>query len=136
LRRAELLDLTLETLGGLDELFLLLGDLRVLGLEIGQLLADGGPSGERLPGQVLVPLAEGGLGLLLELVGLLLELGGLELDPLPRRRDVGHAAPDLGQALHLLLVREVERVSRVLDPVQDLVRLGLKDRRHSTEHTH
>ena len=53
---AELLDLRLEPLGGGDELLLLLADLVVLGLQVGQLLAEGSPAGERLPGEILVAL--------------------------------------------------------------------------------
>ena len=67
---------------GLDELVLLVGDLGVLGLELGELGADGGPAAERLAGQVLTVLAEGQPGLVLELGRLLLELAGLDLDPL------------------------------------------------------
>jgi len=114
-------------LGGGDELLLLLADLVVLGLQVGQLLAEGGPAGERLPGEVLVALGERGLGLVLQLVGLLLELAGLELDPLAGGRDVGDAPADLLEAVELLLVRQVERLTRILVFVENLVRLGLKD---------
>lgn len=52
----------------------------MLALELGELLGDGRPTGEGLPGQVLAALSEGQAGLLLELRGLLLELVGLDLD--------------------------------------------------------
>ena len=78
-----------------DELLLLVGDLVVLGLELGQLLAQRRPPRQRLAGQVLVALLQRGLGLLLQLVGLLLQPLRLQLDPLAGRRHVGHAPAHL-----------------------------------------
>ncbi len=124
---AEALDPGLQLLGGLDELLLLLADLVVLRLELGQLLAERGPARQRLAGEVLVALLQRGLGLALQLVGLLLQPLGLQLDPLAGRGDVGHPPPDLLQLLELLLVGEVQRVARVLHLVQGLVRLGPED---------
>ena len=118
---------------GLDQLLLLLGDLVVLRLELGQLLAEQGPPGQGLTGQVLVALPKGGLGLVLQLVGLLLQRLGLQLDPLARRRHVRHATADLLELLELLLVGQVERVPRVLHLVEGLVRLGPKDVSDPTE---
>ena len=107
----------------------------MLGLELGQLLAEGGPPGERLAGEVLVALRERGLGLALEFVGLLLELLGLQLDPLPGRRHVRHAPAYLRQLLDLLLVGQVQRVAGVLHLVQGLVRLGPEDVEDPLERT-
>ena len=101
--------------------------------ELGQLLAEGGPAGERLAGQVLVALRQRRLGLVLQLVGLLLQPLGLQLDPLAGRGHVGHAPPDLLQLLELLLVGEVQGVAGVLHLVQDLVRLGPEDVEESAE---
>ena len=95
---AEALDPDLQLLRRLDELLLLLADLVVLGLQLGQLLAQRGPARERLAGQVLVALLERGLGLALQLVGLLLQPLGLQLDPLAGRRHVRHAPPHLRAA--------------------------------------
>ena len=133
LLRAEALDPDLELLRGLDELLLLIADLVVLGLELGELLAQRGPTCQRLAGQVLVALPERGLGLALQLVGLLLQPLGLQLDPLARRGHVRHAAAHLLQLLELLLVGEVQRVARVLHLVQRLVGLGSEDVRDPTE---
>ncbi len=119
--------LGLETLGGRDELLLLGGDLGVLGLEIGELRGDGGPSGERLAGQVLAVLGQGLAGLVLQLRPLLLELVGLDLDALPGGGHLGDAPAHLLEVLELLLVGEVEGVAGVLDPVEHLVRLGPED---------
>ena len=124
---AEALDPDLELLRGLDELLFLLADLVVLGLQLGQLLAQRGPTRQRLPGQVLVALAERGLGLALQLVGLLLQPLGLQLDPLTGRGDVGDAPAHLLQLLELLLVGKVKRVARVLHLVQGLVGLRPED---------
>ena len=96
--------------------FVIVGSYRALGgcMSLGPLsgttvlLGQGGPAGQGLAGQVLVALGEGGLGLVLQLVGLALELGGLELDPLLGRGHVGHAATDLLEVLQELLVGEVE----------------------------
>ena len=117
----------LQLLGGVDQLLLLLADLVVLGLELGQLLAQRGAPGQRLAGQVLVALLQGRLGLRLQLVGLLLQPLGLELEALAGGGHVGHAPPDLLQLLQLLLVGEIQRVAGVFRLVQDLVGLGLED---------
>ncbi len=116
-----------------DELLLLLADLVVLGLELGQLLAQRGPARQRLAGQVLVALPQRRLGLALQLVGLLLQPLGLQLDPLAGRGHVGHAPAHLLQLLELLLVGEVQRVARVLHLVQGLVGLGPEDVAYPTE---
>jgi len=55
-----------------------------------------------------------------------LEGRGLQLDPLLRRRDVGHAAADLLEALELLLVGQVERFPGILGLVEQFVGLGLE----------
>jgi len=123
----------LELLRGLDELLLLLGDLVVLDLQLGELLAQRRPPGQRLAGKLLVALLQRRLGLTLQLVGLLLQLLGLQLDPLAGRRHVGHAPAHLGQLLDLLLVGEVQGVPGVLHLVEGLVGLGPEDVREPTE---
>ena len=55
----------------------------------------------------------------------------LELEPLLRGDDVGDAALDVLELLELLLVRVVERLGRVLGPVEQLRELRLDDRRRS-----
>jgi hypothetical protein len=90
----------------------------VLGLEVGQLRLEGGPPRQGLPGQVLVALGQGRLGLGLELVRTGLQLGGLQFDPLLGRGDVGDAPADLLEALQLLLVREVQGLPWILGLVQ------------------
>ena len=133
LLRTEALDADLELLGGLHELLLLVADLVVLGLELGELLAQRRPARQRLAGQVFVSLSQRGLGLTLQLVGLLLQTLGLQLDPLACRGDVGDAPAHLLQLLELLLVGEVQRVARVLHLVQRLVGLGPEDVAYPTE---
>ena len=133
LLRAEPLDADLQFLRGLHELLLLVADLVVLGLELGELLAQRRPAGQRLTGQVFVALSQRGLGLTLQLVGLLLQSLGLELNALARRGNVGHAPAHLLQLLELLLVGEVQRVTRILHLVQGLVGLGPEDVANPTE---
>ena len=83
-----------------------------------------------------LPWARAALAWRLELVALLLQLVGLQLDPLAGRGDVGDGAADLGQVLELLVVGEVERLPRVLEPVQRLVPLGLEDRAQTLPKAH
>ena len=110
--------------------------LVVLGLQPFELGGDAGPAAERLAGEVLAVLGERLAGLVLQLGGGRLELLSLELDPLAGGGDVGDAALHLRELLDLLLVREVESVAGVLDPVQGLVGLGLDDARQPLHHTH
>jgi hypothetical protein len=60
-----------------------------------------------------------------ELDDLLLELLLLELQALLRGDDVGDALLDVLEQLHLLLVGVLERLGRVLRPVEELVDLRL-----------
>ena len=128
---AEALDAYLKLLRRLDELLLLLADLVVLRLELGQLLAECGAPRQRLAGEVLVPLRQRRLGLALQLVGLFLQSLGLQLNPLAGRCDVRHAPAHLLELFELLLVGEVKRLARVLHLVQGLVGLGPEDVRVS-----
>ena len=105
---AEGVDLGLQPLAGPGELLLLTLQLRVLGLQVGDLLLQAGAAGQRLAGQVLATDLEGLLGLLGQLVGLGVQLVGLQLDPLAAGRDVGDPAADLLQQLELPLVGVVE----------------------------
>jgi len=85
----------------------------------------------------LVALAEGRLGLGLELVRTGLQLRGLQLDPLLGRGDVGDAPADLLEALQLLLVREVQGLPRILGLSSNLLVLAwtIPDRRFITAHS-
>ena len=82
---------------------------------------------ERRPGEVLAALRERLARLGVELDDLLLELGRLHLKALLRRDDVGDALLDVLKQLDLLLVAVVERLGRILGPVEHLRDLGLDD---------
>ena len=112
-----------------DELVLLVGEplhLRVHALEL--LLRDR-LALERLLGEVVAVRRDRLPSLRLELDDVLLELLLLELEPLLRRDDVGDAALDVLELLEHLLVRVVERLGRVLRPVEELRVLRLDDER-------
>ena len=87
---------------------------------------------ERRARQVLAALRERLARLRVELDDLLLVLLGLHLDALLRRDDVGDALLDVLKQLELLVVAVVERLGRILGPVEHLRDLGLDDRRHAT----
>ena len=101
------------------------------GGQVGHLLLQAGPAGQRLAGQVLAAGGERLAALVLQLVRLLLQLLDLELEALAGGGDVGHAAAHLLQHLQLLLVGVVEGLARVLGPVERLVRLGAEDQLES-----
>ena len=126
--RAEGFDLALQFCRGCFQLLQLIVNLGVLDLEVLQLSCDRFTSSEGLAREVLVALAERRLGLFGQLVALALQLLGLDLYALPRGGDVGDGPLHLGQVLELLLVRKVERLTRVFRLVQSVVRLRLKDR--------
>ena len=65
--------------------------------------------------------------LAVELFDLLLHGRVLHLQPLLGRRDVGDAALDVLELAELLLVGIVERLARVLGPVERFRELGLED---------
>src|SRR6202034_4309739 len=77
--------------------------------------------------QVLLPCAEGLLGLVLEVVDSVLELLLLELQTLLGGSQVDEGAPDLGDLLEHLLVGEIEHLVGLLGRVERLVGLGLHD---------
>ena len=65
----------------------------------------------------------------------LLELVRLELEALLRGRDIGDAALDVREQLALLLVRVVQRLARVLRPVQEFAQLRLDHQGHALDQT-
>ena len=128
----ELLDLLAQTLLVGDQRLLLrlqLLDLLVERLQLGlsEVLAL-----ERRAREVLATLRERLPGLRVELHDLLLELRGLHLKALLRRDDVGDALLDVLKQLGLLLVAVVERLARVLGPVEHPRDLRLHNRRHAS----
>ncbi len=136
LLRAERVDLGLETLRRERQLLLLGQQLRVLGLEVADLLGERRLAGQRFAGEVFATRGQRRARLAVVLVGLLLQLGRLEFEPLAGRRDVGNATPHLLQQLELLGVAVVKRLARVFSAVKDLVGLGIEDERHALHHTH
>ena len=131
LLRAEGLDARLELLLRGDELLLLVGELLHLRVEALELLLRGGLALERLPGEILAVRGDRLAGLRLELDDVLLDRLGLELEPLLRGHDVGDAALDVLELLEHLLVRVVERLGRVLGPVERARGLRLEDQREA-----
>src|SRR3954451_3090590 len=136
LARAERVDLRLQPLRGGGELLLLRLKLRMLGLQVGELLVDRTTTGQRLTGEVVTAGADRLLRLLLQLVRGRLELLHLDLEALAAGRDVRDATAHLGEQLELLLVAVVERLARVLRAVERLVGLGLEDQGQSPAHAH
>ena len=128
---AEGLDAGLELLLGRDELLLLVLELLHLPVHVLQLLLRDRLALERLPGEVLAVRGHGLARLGLELDDVLLELLLLQLDPLLGGDDVGDPALDVLELLEHLLVRVVERLGRVLGPVQGLRVLRLDDQRRA-----
>ena len=131
---AEGLDLRAQLLLGVGELLLLgleLGDLLVerLQLGLGDVLAL-----ERDAREVLVAGRQRLAGLRVELDDGLLELLGLHLQALLRRDDVRDALLDVLQRFQLLLVAVVERLARVFRPVEQPRDLGLDDGGHASAH--
>ena len=131
---AELLDLGAQ-------LRLLLDQRRLLGLQLGDLLVEPLQLGlrellalERGACEVLAALRQGLAGLRVELHHLLLELLLLQLEALLRRDDVGDALLDVLEQLHLLLVAVLQRLRRILRPVEELVDLRLDDYGHTSAH--
>ena len=88
---------------------------------------------ERLAREILAVRLQRLARLAVELVDLLLHRGVLQLEPLLRGRDVGDAALDVLELPQLLLVGVVERLGRVLGPVQQPRELRLQDR-HRPSH--
>ena len=84
---------------------------------------------ERLGREVVAVRGDGLARLRLERDDVLLELLLLQLDPLLRGDDVGDAALHVLELLEHLLVRVVERLGRVLGPVEELRVLRLDDER-------
>ena len=113
------------------ELLLLVLELLHLRVELLQLLLRGGLPLERLPGEVLAVRGDRLACLRLELDDVLLERLCLELEPLLRGDDVGDAALHVLELLEHLLVRVVERLGRVLGPVEELRVLRLEDQRRA-----
>ncbi len=107
----------------------------MLRLQVGDLLLEGRPAGQRLAGEVLAAEREGLAPLVLQLGGLGLELVELELQALAGGRHVGDAATDLLEQLQLLLVRVVKGLARILGPVQGLVGLRAEDHPHPLHDT-
>jgi len=91
---------------------------------------------QRLAGQVLAADLQRLAALLGQLGVLLLQLLDLQLQALAGGRHVGHPAAHLLQHLQLALVGVVQGLTRILQTVQRLVRLGLEDHRHSLHHAH
>ena len=114
---------------GRDELLLLVLELLHLPVHVLQLRLRERLALERLPREVLAVRRDRLPGLCLELDDVLLELLLLQLEPLLGGDDVGGAALDVLELLEHLLVRVVERLGRVLRPVQQLRVLGLDDQR-------
>ena len=110
-----------------SELLLLLGQLLVLGLHVGDLALGRGPARQRLPGQVLLALGQRRLGLVLEVIGGVLELLLLELEPLAGGGDVHQPAADPGDLIKHLLVGQVEHLVGLLGGIKGLVGLGRDD---------
>src|SRR5581483_4795979 len=129
LLRAERLDLRLQLLLGADELVLLVGEPLDLVVHALQLLLRDRLALERLPREVLAVRRDRLTGLRLELDDVLLELLLLELEALLRGDDVRDAALDVLELLEHLLVRVVERLGRILRPVEQLRVLRLDDQR-------
>ena len=126
---AEGFDAGLELLLGGDELLLLVLELVHLPVHVLQLRLRERLALERLPREVLAVRRHRLACLGLELDDVLLELLLLQLEPFLRGDDVGGAALHVLQLLEHLLVRVVERLGRVLRPVQQLRVLRLDDRR-------
>ena len=129
LLRPEGLDPRLELLLGRDQLLLLVPELLHLRVHVLQLPLRECLSLERLPREVLAIRGDRLPRLRLELDDVLLEFLLLQLDPLLRGDDIGDAALHVLQLLEHLLVRVVERLGRVLGPVQELRVLRLYDQR-------
>ena len=127
------LDLRRELLLARDQLLLLVGELLHLRVEALQLLLHRRLPLERLPREVLAVRGERLARLRLELDDVLLELLRLELEPLLRGDDVGDAALDVLELLEHLLVGVVERLVRVLGPVEQLRVLRLDDRHRARQ---
>ena len=125
--------LGLQPLAGADQLLLFALQLRMLGLQVGQLLVETGPAGQRLTGQILAADLESLLSLLGELVGLSVEAVGLQLDALAAGRHVGDPPTHLLQQLELALVGIVEGLPRIFQLVQGLVGFGAEDHRDALE---
>jgi hypothetical protein len=103
--------------------------LRVLYLEVTQLLLQTGSPRQSFASQILSPDLEGFLSLIGELVGLGVQLVRLKFDPLTTGRHIGDAAAYLLQQLKLALVGVVESLARIFELVQGFVGLGTEDHR-------
>jgi len=129
-RRVLRLDDLLLGAEGLDllaQLLLGIGQLRLLGLELGDLLVEPLQLGlghvlalERGPRELLVPGRERLARLGVELDDRLLELLGLHLQTLLRGDDVRDALLDVLEQLDLLLVAVLERLGRILGAIEEL----------------
>ena len=104
-----------------------LRELLHLRVEPLELLLHGGLALERLAREILAVRRDRLPRLRLELDDVLLQALGLDLQPFLRRDDVGDAALHVLELLKHLLVRVVERLSRVLRPVEQLRVLRLDD---------
>jgi hypothetical protein len=131
LLRAEPLDARLERLLPCDEVVLLGLELLDLVVEPLELQLRRGLLLERLACEILAVGGERLSRLGLELDDVLLDLLRLDLEPFLRRDDIGDAALDvLGLRLHLL-VGVIERLGRVLRPVEQLRELRSHDQRRA-----
>ena len=110
--------------------------LRVLGLQVGDLLLQAALRVSASRARSSRPCAERLLRLVVQLVRLLLQLLHLQLEPLAAGRHVGDAAAYLLQQLQLLLVAVVEGLARVLGAVERLVGLGAEDQPDALHDAH
>ena len=133
-RKASTLAVSFCSVG--DQLVLLALELLALDVEVLQLLLRPALRSRATAGQVLAALLQRRPGLVVELLDALLDLGRLEVEPLPAGGDVRHSATHFLQHFELLLVGVVERLARILGPVQHLAGLRLDDRREPAHEAH
>src|SRR5919197_1857171 len=131
LLRPERLDLGRKRLPARDELLLLLLELLGLLVETLQLLLETRLPLERLAREILPARPQSLSRLRVELDDALLQLRLLQFEPLLRGDHVGDPALDVLEQLELPLVRVVQRLRRVLGPVEQLRELRLHDHRRA-----
>ncbi len=124
-----------ELLLGRCELLLLLVELLDLPVEILELLLRERLPLERGAREILPTGRDRVAGLRVQLDQALLQLVGLELKPLLGGRDVRDPPLDVLEQLTLLLVGVVQRLGRVLRPVEELVQLRLDHQGHALDQT-
>ena len=128
---AERLDLGLKRALAFDQLLLLSLELLALLHDPVELGLDGGLPRQRLAGEILVTGLQRLPRLAVELFDLLLHPGVLQLEPLLGGRHVSDAPLDVLELPQLLLVGIVERLVRVLGPVERFRELRLEDQRQT-----